>query len=107
MRHYNTYVGLDVHTKSIVCKGVNIENDESYFKSFKNEFTLIDDLTKWLKSLPQKLYCAYKYGITGYYLAKHLQKNDIDCDIIAITTLKRSTKDTKIQNAIKSMQVLF
>lgn len=93
MRHYNTYVGMDVHTKSIVCKGVNIETGEDYSKSFRNEYTLIDDLTTWLKSLPQPLYCAYESGITGYYLAKHLQKNDIDCDIIAITTLKRSTKD--------------
>lgn len=92
MEHYNTYVGMDVHTRSIVCKGLNVETGEYYSKSFFDCPTS-EIVATWLKTLPQPLYCAYESGCTGYPLARELRNQDINCDMIAITTLAKSVKN--------------
>ena len=94
MENYNTYVGMDVHAKSVTCKGL-IKNTGEYKQKIFKQFPYTQNLIDWLKSLPQPLYCAYESGCTGFTLARILNNNDLKCVIIAITTLPRSEKDKR------------
>ena len=92
MENYNTFIGMDVHARSIICKGLNVKTGECFNRDFRNCPTPTD-LANWIKSLPQPVYCAYESGCTGFYLARELREAGIDCDVIAVSTLARSTKD--------------
>ena len=75
MKNYNTYVGMDVHAKSVTCKGL-IKNTGEYKQKIFKQFPYTQNLIDWLKSLPQPLYCAYESGCTGFTpeFCKHLNK---------------------------------
>ena len=53
------------------------------------------ELLEWLKKLPGPIRCAYESGCTGTHLARDLRKLGYDCDVIAVSTLARSSKDKK------------
>lgn len=94
MEHFSTFVGMDVHAKSVTCKGI-VKSTGEYKKRRFKQYPYAQDLINWLKSLPQPVYCAYESGCTGFALARLINKTEIKCDIIAITTLARSEKDKK------------
>ena len=94
MRNYTTYVGMDVHARSIQASGVDVETGEVFGRSFGNCPTAAD-VAGWLATLPQPVYCAYESGCTGFVLARGLRELGIACDVIAVSTLPRSTKDRK------------
>ncbi|WP_172135601.1 IS110 family transposase [Adlercreutzia sp. ZJ473] len=90
MQQHATYVGIDVHAKSLACKGVNINDGQEYSKVFKGpdkDCALI----RWASQLPGPVYCAYESGCTGFDLARKLRAEDIDCDIIAVSSLARTS----------------
>ena len=92
MDKYTTYIGMDVHARSITAKGVVIETGESVSKRFGAGYTAAE-IASWLSKLPQPVYCAYESGCTGVWLARELRELGCDCDVIAVSTLPRSTKD--------------
>ena len=92
MNDYKTYVGMDVHARSIMCKGMCKETGELYTKLFAGEFSSAE-IHDWLATLPQPACCAYESGCTGFWLARELRGLGDACDVIAISTLPRSTKD--------------
>ena len=94
MRKYTTYVGMDVHARSIEASAIDVETGEVFGRSFGNSPTAAD-VAEWLEALPQPLYCAYESGCTGFVLARGLRELGFDCDVIAVSTLPRSTKDKK------------
>ena len=89
---YSTFVGMDVHARSIDAKGVCVKTGEH----FSHKFTSCPapgEVAEWLLTLPQPVYCAYESGCTGFHLARELRRHGIDCNVIAVSTLPRSTKD--------------
>ena len=94
MKNYTTYVGMDVHARSIQASAVVPETGEVFNRSFAG-CPQAADVAEWLAALPQPAYCAYESGCTGFALARGLRELGYDCDVIAVSTLPRSAKDRK------------
>ncbi len=96
MDKYSVYVGMDVHARSITARALNKNTGEIYKKNFGAGYSAID-IFEWIKNISSddnsSAYCAYESGCTGVWLARDLRELGIDCDVIAISTLARSTKD--------------
>ena len=94
MLKYTTYVGMDVHARSIQASAIDVTTGEVFTCSFGN-CPQAADVAEWLKTLPQPVYCAYESGCTGFVLARGLRMLGYDCDVIAVSTLPKSSKDKK------------
>ncbi|MBQ7886112.1 MAG: IS110 family transposase [Clostridia bacterium] len=94
MDKYTTYVGMDVHARSITARAMAEETGESFSRRFTG-CPSAEEVAEWLSSLPQPVYCAYESGCTGTHLARDLRALGFDCDVIAVSTLARSSKDKK------------
>lgn len=92
MGKYTTYIGMDVHARSITAKGLNVETGELFSKRFGAGYTA-GEIASWLLKREGPVYCAYESGCTGVWLARELRALGVDCDVIAVSTLKRSVKE--------------
>ena len=94
MDKYTTYVGMDVHARSITARAMVKETGETFSRRF-SDCPSAEEVATWLSSLPQPIYCAYESGCTGTHLARDLRELGFACDVIAVSTLARSSKDKK------------
>ena len=94
MDKYTTYVGMDVHARSITARAMVKETGEVLSARF-GSCPSAEEVAAWLAELPQPVYCAYESGCTGVHLARDLRTLGYDCDVIAVSTLARSPKDRK------------
>lgn len=94
MDKYTTYVGMDVHARSITARVMVKETGETFSKRLA-DCPSAEEVAEWLSGLPQPVYCAYESGCTGTHLARSLRELGFYCDVIAVSTLARSTKDKK------------
>ena len=95
MDKYTTYVGMDVHARSVTAKALNIRTGEMFSKRFETGYCAAE-ISDWIDStLARPVLCAYESGVTGIWLARDLITLGIDCEVIAISTLPTSQKDRK------------
>lgn len=92
MGNYTTYVGMDVHARSITAKSLVLETGETSTKVFKAGYCAAD-IAQWASKFPMPVYFAYESGCTGTVLARNLRELGYACDVIAVSTLSFSTKD--------------
>lgn len=92
MSKYTTYVGMDVHARSVTCQALNAKTGEPKSKTF-GDCPSAEVIASWLATLEGPVYCAYESGCTAYALCRGLRDLGYDCDIIAVSTLPRSTRD--------------
>ena len=92
MDKFSTLVGMDVHARSITCTALVVETGEYRTKKLVKS-PKAGDVAAWLSTLPQPAYCAYESGCTGFELARGLRGLGYACDVIAVTTLPKSSKD--------------
>lgn len=92
MDEYTTFVGMDVHARSITATALAKDSGETIKKKFGRGYSAAE-IASWCNSLSQPVYLAYESGCTGFALARDLRALGIDCDVIAVSTLPRSTKD--------------
>lgn len=91
MKKYSTYVGMDVHARSITCQSYIAETGETASRTFGGCPTA-DDIASWLEDFPKPAYCAYESGCTAFELCRGLRRLGVGCDVIAVTTLAKSGK---------------
>lgn len=91
MKKYSTYVGMDVHARTIACRLYVVETGEVASKTFANCPTA-QDIAQWLEGFPKPAYAAYESGCTAFNLCRRLRELGVDCDVIAVTTLMKSEK---------------
>ena len=94
MDKYTTYVGMDVHARSITLRSMVKETGETRSARL-GDCPSAEEVASWLSGLPQPVYCAYESGCTGTHLARELRELGYACDVIAVSTLARSSKDRK------------
>lgn len=92
MDKYTVYVGMDVHARSITALALNKETGETAKKRFGTNH-IPSDIADWALGLGDKVCIAYESGCTGVWLARELRALGVDCEVIAISTMARSTKD--------------
>lgn len=94
MSEYTTYVGMDVHARSVACKALNPHTGETWSRSFGN-CPSAETLASWMSTLPQPVYAAYESGCTGFGMCRDLRGLGVGCDIIAVSSLPRSPKERR------------
>ena len=75
-----TWVGLDVHARSVVAAVVSAETGELLRARFGGE---AGPVAAWLAGLPGPVHACYEAGPTGYGLARACASGGVRCDVIA------------------------
>lgn len=97
------YVGMDVHKNTYNLCAIYGETGEII-----GETRIASDVSlvlKFINSMKKKvneenadILAGYEAGCLGYSLYWQLKEKDISCDILAPTTMKRSSKNIKVKN---------
>jgi transposase len=85
-----TSVGLDVHARSVVGCGLDVQTGEVLRARLTPAHEQVID---WLRSLPQPVRATYEAGPTGFGLARALDAAGIDCVVAAPSRLLRPSGD--------------
>ena len=84
---------MDVHARSVTIKGIDLHTGESMTKSF-GDVPNASQIVEWMEEkFAGPYYAAYETGCTGFYLCRQLRSLGIDCDVIATSSIARSTDD--------------
>jgi transposase len=90
---YASVVALDTHARSVTAKGIDLATGETKTKRF-SDCPTPGEIAAWIhKYFSAPYYAAYESGCTGFHLCRELRAQDIDCDVIAVSTIARSTDD--------------
>lgn len=86
----STFVGLDVHAKSVVACALNPATAEVQHTKMSAEPEVV---LSWIQRFPTDTKAVYEAGPTGYPLARYLQEHGVDCVIAAPSKLLRAPGD--------------
>ena len=85
--------GMDVHARSISVSGFDRSTGELVRKRFTDCPNTME-VTTWMKArVAGPWYAAYESGCTGFHLLRQMREQGIDCDVIAVSSIARSTDD--------------
>jgi transposase len=90
VRNYRTSVGLDVHARSVVACGLDLDTGEVFQPRLCPDHREILD---WLQSLPGRVAVTYEAGPTGFGLARFLLAAGVMCLVAAPSKLVRPAGD--------------
>jgi transposase len=101
-----TSVGLDVHARSIVGCGLDVQTGEV----LRTRLTPAHEhVVGWLRSLPEPIKVTYEAGPTGFGLARALAAAQIECVVAAPSRLLRPSGErvkTDAKDALHLAQLL-
>ena len=85
------YVGMDVHKKSYtLCCYTFVDDEVKYRQKIKADYRMILKYIEGVRKLYPKdstFLCGYEAGCLGYSLYRELTDHDVDCKILAPTTM--------------------
>ena len=90
---YPSYVSMDVHSRSIVMRGLNLETGETRSRRIAGDIgasNAVEWATSWL---PSPVYFAYESGPCGFQLCRDIRGLGHSCDVIAVSSIPRSPED--------------
>lgn len=93
LMYINTFIGLDVHARSVEAFAFNPFTGECSSKSFAY---CAADIAEWVNTLEQPSKAVYESGCTGFDLAKQLISMDVNCCIGAVSKIPKS-REQKIK----------
>lgn len=91
---YSTFIGLDVHARSISAAALDPMEGTIESKRFGYSPS---ELASWIEGFEHPV-CAYESGVTGFHLARELASFGIECKIAASSRLHRPAADAKKKN---------
>ena len=86
MFRQRTFVGLDVHARSVVGHAMDEHTGEVWQQRLPAD---PPGIWGWLESLPQPVKVTYEAGPTGYGLARFLRGRGVVCPVAAPSKLTR------------------
>ena len=95
MMNATTFVGLDVHARSIKAAALNVMTGEVANASFGYDHAALAD---WLRTLAQPVKCVYESGVTGFDLQKKLSALGVDCVVGAVSKMIKPAADRRRKN---------
>ena len=84
MLNVTTFVGLDVHARSIKAVALDAMTGEVRAATFGYDAAAV---AGWVKSIDPEARCVYESGVTGFDLQKKLAALGIDCVIGAVSKM--------------------
>lgn len=88
---YSTFIGLDVHARSI--SAAALDPMEGTVESRRFGYSP-SELASWIGGFERPV-CVYESGVTGFHLARELVSFGVDCRIAASSKLHRPIADAK------------
>jgi transposase len=86
----HTFIGLDVHSISVVGCALNPDTGEVVRMSMDSDPAVVLD---WIGRFDPPVKAVYESGPTGYVLARFLRESGIDCVVAASSKLLRAPGD--------------
>ena len=97
-----TYVGLDVHARSVHAAAIDVESGELRRARFGGGS---DEVIAWLEGLPQPLRGCYEAGPTGFALYRAAEAAGMPLEVIAPSKTPRASGD-RIKSDRKDAELL-
>lgn len=91
---YSTFIGLDVHARSISAAALDPMTGAVESRRFGYSPA---ELASWIAGFDRPV-CAYESGVTGFHLARELSSFGIECKVAATSRLQRPVADAKKKN---------
>jgi transposase len=90
---YASIIAFDTHARTITANGIDLETGVIKKKRF-NDCPSVAEIASWIEeNFTAPHLSAYESGVTGFYLSRELITLGIDCDVIAVSSIARSTDD--------------
>ena len=95
MLNTTTFVGLDVHARSIKAVALDAMTGEVRSTTFAYDAAAV---AEWVRSLDPAAKCVYESGVTGFDLQKRLAALGVDCVVGAVSKMIKPPADRKRKN---------
>ncbi len=95
MLNTTTFVGLDVHARSIKAVALDAMTGEVRSATFGYDAA---EVAGWVSSVDPSAKCVYESGVTGFDLQKRLASMGIDCVVGAVSKMIKPAADRKRKN---------
>lgn len=104
---FPSYVAMDVHSRSIVMRGIDLTTGETRSRRVAGEVGA-GDAVGWAESwMTGPVYFAYESGPCGFQLCRDIRALDHSCDVIAVTSIPRSPEDKYLKDDKRDAQRLL
>src|SRR6266851_7148767 len=97
-----TWVGLDVHARSTHAAAIDRESGELTRARFGGS---VEEVTAWLRALPQPIHGCYEAGPTGYALYRAAEAAGLRVDVVAPSKTPRAAAD-RVKTVRKDAKLL-
>jgi transposase len=100
--HERTFVGLDVHARSVVACSIDAVTGEMARARLTPAH---EDVWRWVQDLPGPVAVAYEAGPTGFGLARFLTERSVRCVVAAPSKILRAPGD-RVKTDARDAQLL-
>ncbi len=90
-----TFIGLDVHARSIKAVSLDVMTGEVRCATFGYDAGAV---AEWVRSVDPKAKCVYESGVTGFDLQKRLSGLGVDCVVGAVSKMIKPSADRRRKN---------
>lgn len=90
-----TFVGLDVHARSIKAVSLDVMTGEVRCATFGYDAAAV---AEWVRSVDPGARCVYESGVTGFDLQKRLSGLGVDCAVGAVSKMIKPSADRRRKN---------
>ena len=90
-----TFVGLDVHARSIKAVSLDVMTGEVRAATFGYDAGAV---AEWVRSMDPRARCVYESGVTGFDLQKRLSGLGVDCVVGAVSKMIKPSADRRRKN---------
>lgn len=90
-----TFVGLDVHARSIKAVSLDVMTGEVRAATFGYDAGAV---AEWVRSVDPRARCVYESGVTGFDLQKRLSGLGVDCVVGAVSKMIKPSADRRRKN---------
>ena len=90
-----TFIGLDVHARSIKAVSLDVMTGEVRCATFGYDAGAV---AEWVRSVDPKARCVYESGVTGFDLQKRLSGLGVDCVVGAVSKMIKPSADRRRKN---------
>ena len=95
MMNVTTFVGLDVHARSIKAVALDAMTGEVRSATFGYDAAAA---AEWIRSVDPAAKCVYESGVTGFDLQKKLAALGVDCVVGAVSKMMKPAADRRRKN---------
>ena len=98
-----TFVGLDVHARSIKAVSLDVMTGEARCATFGYDAGAV---AGWVRSVDPKARCVYESGVTGFDLQKRLSGLGVGCVVGAVSKMIKPSADRRRKNDRNDAELL-